>query len=707
MNSTARKHDLRRLLQPKSIVVVGVSREPGSLGEIQVANFERFGFAGDIHIVSRNRRDLNGRPCVSTIAEVPYGIDAAIVCVPRAGVVGTLEELAARGVGAAMVYAAGFAEQDDEGRRSQEQMAEISVRTGMAINGPNCLGLTNFVDGIPYAYSPVAAVPKPAPGATAVAIVAQSGAMMVNFARAMVYRGVPILLQASTGNEAVLGIEDYLEYLLSRGQRGPIALFAEQLRQPKRFRELAQQARILGRPILLLHSGRSHRARVAAASHTGAVAGDFVVMRAAVESDGVLIVDDMDALVEVAALLTRFPDAPRGSLAVTTDSGAVKGLVIDACDSLNVGLAEYSPPTMDALGEALPSFASVTNPLDLTAAILTDPLLYERAATALLDDTNIGALLMVLQPGANLRWLQENGLFDALESTKKPAMLTLPTSDYSWPDELLARMRQGGILFTGAYTRALTALALVTEYRDRLARLETATDHRGAIATGETARLEAGSLPEYRGKALVAQAGIPTPRGVLVTTLSDALAAASRITYPVVLKAQGRELTHKSDVGGVALGITSPSTLEAAWKQMTQRLNEVAPHAQLDGFLVEAMAAAGLEFVVGAKRDRDWGTVIMAGLGGIWIEVFADVQLFSADVPRVEIAARLRRLKGATLLDGARGRDPLDIDAIIEVILQLGAVMRLYPDITEIDINPLTVYRRGEGVKALDVLVVS
>jgi acyl-CoA synthetase (NDP forming) len=708
MSDAVKRTGLERLLRPRSVAIIGISKEPGSLGETQVGNFERFGFTGELHLVSRNRDAVGERRCVRTVEELPPGIDAAVLCVPRAGVVETLEALAALGAGGAMVFASGFAEQDEAGRRDQERIVAIAARSGMAINGPNCLGLTNFVDGIPYAFGPTS---PPAPNrGIAAAVVSQSGATMVNIARGLATRGVPVTYQMSTGNEAVLGIEDHLAFVLADDRTGPIALFAEQIRRPDMFLALAQRARERNRHLVLLHPGRSEGARAAALSHTGALAGDYDVMRTVVERAGVLVVDDLDILVDTITVLTRYPHAPVRGVAVTSDSGAVKSLVLDECAALGLELSAFAAATITAIHEALPSFAVASNPLDLTAQCIYDRFLYERTAHAMLADPNVGSFLAIVQPGPNLRWLQENALFAELRATAKPALLALPLGTSRWPDELIAQMIEREIPFTGTGSQALRALAALTAYGQRRERIanEPTPERLDAGAAAAIAALLAlappGALAEHHGKAVLAALGIAVPAGGLARDIAGARAIAARIGYPIVLKAQAATLLHKSDAGGVIVGITDAAALAAAWTQVAANVERARPGLVLDGMLIEAMSAPGLELVVGAKRDPAWGTVLLAGLGGVWIEALGDVALFAAGTSAAEVVAGLGRLKGAALLAGVRGAPAVDTATVADAVVRIGRLMEAFVHITEIDLNPLVALT--SGALALDALVV-
>jgi acetate---CoA ligase (ADP-forming) len=708
MTEVTARTGLERLLRPRSVAIVGISKEPGSLGETQVGNFDRFGFTGELHLVSRNREAVGDRRCVRTVEELPHGIDAAVLCVPRSGVVETLEALAALGVGGAMVFASGFAEQDEAGRHDQERIVEIAARSGMAVNGPNCLGLTNFVDGIPYAFGPT--LPPIVHDGIAAAVVSQSGATMVNIARGLATRGVSVTYQMSTGNEAVLGIEDHLAFVLDDDRPGPIALFAEQIRRPQMFLALAERARKSGRHLVLLHPGRSEGARAAAQSHTGALAGDYDVMRTVVEHAGVMLVDDLDMLVDAITVLARYPEPPVRGVAVTSDSGAVKSLALDECAALGLDLPGFTPPTIDAIHEALPSFAVASNPLDLTAQCIYDRFLYERTAHAMLGDPNVGSFVAIVQPGPNLRWLQENALFDELRATSKPALLALPLGTSRWPDELVAQMIERKIPFTGTGSQALRAIAALTKYGRRRASLnaETAPPAMSSATKATIAAILAlakpGPLAEHHGKAVLAALGIPVPAGGLARDISEARAIAERIGYPVVLKVQAPTLLHKTDAGGVAVGIAGTAALEAAWTRVTASVARARPDLVLDGMLIEAMGAPGLELVAGAKRDPGWGTVLLAGLGGIWIETLGDAALFAAGSPATAVVAGLEGLKGAALLAGVRGGPAVDVAAVADAVVRIGSLMEAFPEIREVDVNPLVA--TPHGVLALDALVV-
>jgi len=355
-----------RLLRPGSIAIVGVSPEPDSIGGAVLANLERFKYGGVIHLVSRSRDAIGGRPCLPAIDELPEGVDAAVLALPQAGIAEAVASCIKRKIGAAVIFAAGFAEIGDAGRIAQDKLARAAKAGGLALQGPNCIGFVNYADGVPLTYEPV----TPAqPNGPAVAIAAQSGAMASSLRAAFQAKGLAVAQAISTGNEAGLCVEDFLEFLVGESNAKAIALFVEQIRQPKRFLELAARARQAAKAIVLLHPGRGARAKDSARSHTGALAGDYAVMETLLRRQAVALVETVEELIDVTEILARFPQAPVKGAAIVTNSGAFKGFALDFCESIGLDLPAPSAATVAALKKALPPFASIDNPLDVTGQL--------------------------------------------------------------------------------------------------------------------------------------------------------------------------------------------------------------------------------------------------------------------------------------------------------------------------------------------------
>jgi acyl-CoA synthetase (NDP forming) len=687
---------LTRLMRPRTVAIVGAAAEPGSIGGAVLVNLERCGYRGDIHLVSRRAKEINGRPCVAAIDELPEGIDAAVLVVPQPAVVDAVAACGRRGIGGAVVFASGFAEVGDGGRAEQERLVETARAGGVRLLGPNCIGFTSFAEGVALTFETIA--PEAIVGRTAVGVVTQSGALAGALRIALSAKGLGVSHAISTGNEADLTAEDFVAFLLADPQTRAIALFLEQVRQPQRFLSLAAEARALRKPIVLLHPGKSARARISASTHTGALAGDHAVMSAVLRHEAVVLVDSIDDLIDAAELLARAAP-PTGGAGVITNSGAIKGFALDFGETIGLDIPAPSPATRAALQAALPAFASPDNPVDVTAQVIKDLGIWTRAITALVADPAIGSLAVLAVPGAPRQAIDKGqAMLHAIVASGKPAVVAALGDESPIPAEFHTMFRERGIPVFRSPERALRALAHATRYGRALAAPP------GAAPSMNIPSLPRhGTLPEHVGKAYLAALGIAVPKGKLARDLNAAQAIASKIGYPVAVKAQANTLSHKSEVGGVILGIETEQALASAWEKMQAATASIA----LDGILVEELVKGGLEVIVGARRDPSWGPVVMVGLGGIFVETLKDVRLMPASLPKERIVEECYRLKGSAMLRGARGGPAVDVEALVDVVLRIAAAMMARPEIIEIDINPLAVMPAGQGAIALDALIVA
>lgn len=689
-----------RLLRPRSVAIVGVSEDPGSMGGRSFRNVEAFGFAGDVHLVSRTNASVGGRSCVATIDDLPDGIDAAVIALPAPAIIPALEACARKGIGGAVVYAAGFAEIGEEGIAAQARMTAIAREADIAVLGPNTLGMTNFVDGNCLAFGPNR--PAVLGGKPTLAVLAQSGAMMGSMRLSATVRRYDVSYAIATGNEAVTGVEDFLAHIVDDTHTHAIAVFAEQLRRPHDFLALARRARQNGKPVILLHPGRSDRARDSAASHTGALSGDYEVMRALVASEAVIAVDTLEEWLDAAEFFTRFPVGQATGPSVITDSGALRGLSLDFADSLGFSLPELSADTTARLKARLPTFAEASNPLDITAQGLKDMPLYADAAAAMATDPGSSGVLVAVMPGTpEVGMIKAQAILPALAASDKPKAYVV-LGDAPVDPTLAATLQDGNIPFYRSPERALRQFA----HSARYARLKARVEQAATADVAQAPRLPGhGPLAEHVGKALLREAGLTVPAGALTTTADAAAETAARIGYPVVLKVQSADLPHKTEVGGVAVGLADEAALRSAWATMADRVAAARPDATIEGYLVEAMAPRGLELVVGGRRDPQWGAVVLFGLGGIWIETLHDVRLAPAGIAEAAVVEELEQLKAHALLDGARGTAPVDKAAVAKVVTAIGRMLLAHPEIVEIDVNPLVVPDGGAPV-ALDALIV-
>jgi len=697
---TAREQ-MGRLLRPRSIAIIGASATPGSLGESVLTNLEKSGYRGDIYLINPKRPVIHGRECLGAIEELPEGLDCAVLAIPGAAVLASLRACAAKGVGSAIVFSAGFTEAGEEGRNAQSELARIARDHDMILEGPNCLGMVNYVDGIPLTF--VGTPPQERADHPGAAILSQSGALAAVIAVNMRRHGIPLTYSVSTGNEAATGVEHFVEHLLEDAGSRVFALVVEQFREPKRFLELARRARELGKFIVLLHPGRTKAARASAVTHTGAIAGDYETMHALVTHEGVIHVESLEELVDVVQILVRCADLPKGGAAVFAESGAFKALCLDVCEKIGLELPALSDQSHHALRAALPAFIPPSNPLDLTAQGLVDPDLYRRTLPPVLDDAGFGSVVLaIILTDRETTQRKLPPIVNAIKALRPRKPVIFAALDEGAPFDFpeLEELRNLGVACFPSPERALRALAHVTRQAMQPNRRD--CRHLGVL---ELSGLRPGLLSEVESKHILAQIGIPVPDGRLATTSEQAVHIAEQVGYPVVLKAHSPHLPHKSDVGGVVLGVRSEPELLEAWRALHRNLQSGRPGLVLDGVLVERMGANGLELIAGARRDSQWGPVVMVGFGGVLAEAIHDVRLMPADLCRTAIEQELERLRCAPLLHGFRGAPPVDVPAIAAVVETIGRLMRSYPEIAEVDINPLVVYESGKGAMALDALI--
>ena len=696
----AASNRIARLLSPRSVAIIGMSSREGSAGHIVLKNLLANGFSGEIHLVGRTAGMIEGLAIGTDLASLPVGIDLAVLTLPAAGVREALASCVERQVIAVIVFAAGFAEAGE--REEQEALGRLVQQGGLTVLGPNTIGYSNYRDGFAISITNVIQATKVARDTVdGVAVVAQSGGLANHFRMALETRGVPVTYNMATGNEMDLGIADFVSHFCEDAATRIILVYTEHIRQPETFLAAARRVRAMGKAIVMLHPGRSNRAQEATLSHTGALAGNYQIMRSAVEREGVVLVESLDELIDTCEVLSRFPEVSIGGLGVMTCSGAFCGISLDLCDAMGLPVPTLSEQTLAALKPHMPSYVKPRNPLDLGTQPVWQPDLVGTALKILLQDEGIGAAVASLPLGSPVRatnWLKNFIL--GSEGNSKPLVLSILGEGAPLTPEFMEIARASKVVLTRSSDRMMRALWHV------LRRRPSDDAELPAPTFGVLPTLTPGTLPEWRGKEYLRAAGIVTPRGGLAHSLDEALATARAIGFPVVLKAQAVSLAHKTEAGGVIVNLADDDALRAGWQKLHANIERAQPGLVLDGVLVEAMVGRGTELVVGGRRDPEWGTVLVVGMGGIFVEVLQDVRILSARASRAEIIAAFEGLRSAKLLVGFRNTPRADIEAAADVAYRIGQLMLQQPALSEIDINPLLVHERGQGVTALDALVV-
>jgi len=456
---------LDRLIRPGSIAVIGASDKPGALGATVITNLDHAGFSGTIYPVNPNRTAIGARPCLASVDDLPEGVDVAVLAIPRPGVIDAIRRLVARKAGAAIVFSAGFAEGGPEGRAEQDEMASIAADAGMVIEGPNCLGLVNYTDGVPLTFVETRIV-SPA-GRRGVGVVSQSGAMAAVLGTTLLARDMAVSASISTGNEAASGVEDYVDWMVDDPATQVIAIIVEQFRQPQRFLAAARRAHAAGKPIVLLHPGKSGAARESAATHTGAMVGDYKLMRAKVARAGVVFAETLEELGDITEILLRCPVLTKPQVAVLGESGAFKALTLDLAEELGLPLASLDDTNSPQLRAALPPFVPVSNPLDITAQGLSQPSIYTETIAALLGDDRVGAVVAgIIQSDPITAQIKVPAILAALDGcpAAKPMIFAGLDEGADMPAEHVAALRARGVPWFPTTERAFAALARLGEH---------------------------------------------------------------------------------------------------------------------------------------------------------------------------------------------------------------------------------------------------
>jgi acyl-CoA synthetase (NDP forming) len=695
--------DLSAVFRPRAIAVVGASDDPVKIGGRPLAFLLRHGYAGRVFPVNPSRATVQGLPAFPSIGAIPEEVDLAIVVVPAERVLESLEEAAVKGVRAAIVFSSGFAEVGEPGRVAQARLGELARRTGLRIIGPNCQGFAHLPSRLVATFASPFLEPGLATGP--IAMVSQSGAMagmIYEMARAA---GLGLNYWVSTGNEADVQAAEILAEVVEDEETRVACCYLEDIKDAGRFRRALARAHHRGVPVFVLKSGRSAVGRRAASSHTGALAGEDAVYDAVFADWGAIRCADPAELLALPQAFLRYREAGR-RVAILSNSGGLGVLSVDLCVDLALAPAEFTPGTTAALRGALPDFAAAANPVDLTAQMLTDPGMLTRVLPALEADPGVDAIVFqiaLLGAATDLGRLVGD-VAAVARSTRKVVAVSCPQRP------VVEAFRAGGVLAFDDASVALRSLACLADATARRARwLDRATLEAPPPAPAPpvpAGRTGEPFLNEWESQRLLAPFGLPLVDTVFVTAARAAPDAAEQLGYPVVVKACAAALPHKSDVGGVALGLSDRAAVAEACRRIEANVRAAAPGVALDGFLIQRHARGALELALGVKVDPVFGPVVLVGSGGVLIEVLRDFRLLLPPIDAAAAEEALRGLRIGPLWDGVRGGAPLDLPAAVELLQHLGEAARgLGPVISEIDLNPVLVGRRGEGVTVLDALV--
>jgi acetyl coenzyme A synthetase (ADP forming)-like protein len=692
---------LKTFFSPKGVVIIGASTDPAKLGYVMARNLLHSGYSGAMHYVNPKGGTLFDQPLYKAIKQVPNPVDLAVVLVAAAMVPETLKQCAARGIKAVIIATGGFREAGPEGAALEEECLKIAKKHGMRLIGPNCIGLLDTHLPVDTTFLPP---PPPVPGP--VAFLSHSGAICAALTDWMRGQGMGLSRLVSLGNQVDVCETDLLSLTADDPHTRAITLYIESIRDGRRFVEEARKAS-LKKPIIALKVGRSTAGQRAAASHTGALAGAEAAYDAAFRKAGILRADNTEEAFHWARALAWCP-LPRGNrVAILTNAGGPGVTAADTLEANGLELAVLSEATLTGMRAVLPPFASLNNPVDILASAPPDS--YAVCLKLLLEDPGVDmAMVIVPPPPAFAAGAVAKAIIPVIQTSDKP-VVAVPMGD-SLIQESLAFLRANEVVDYRFSERAVNALGALWQRSESLELLQSPVEKAPSLKTTKVekalAKTPSGSFAsqDLAGE-LMKAAGIRTAESLLAKNTNQAVAVAEQLEYPVVMKIASSEISHKSDVGGVALGLDSPAAVRVAYDNMLARVKAARPDAYIEGVTLQRMLPPGQEVIVGVVRDPQFGPLVMFGSGGVEVEGLKDVAFALAPLSRRETEEMLNSTWAGRKLAGYRNIPAADREAVVDALLRLAALADELPKIMEIEINPLRVLPPGQGAWAVDVRV--
>lgn len=699
--------ELEPLFKPRGIAVLGASENKYKIGYLQVQALLDGKFTGEIYPIHRSAKEIAGLTCYPTVEEVQGDVDLAIMCTGANQIEAGIIDCAKKGVKAVIVFAAGFSETGEEGQKLQADLTRLAREHGIRIIGPNCVGLVNTSNGLIGTFSP-AILYVPMDGKKGVGYISQSGAFGVLTFMAAAQNGILFNYFVSTGNEMESEFADFVEYMIYDDETQIISGYMEGAKDPQRLLELSKEALKRNKPIILMKTGRSSAGSRAAASHTGSLAGADNIYDAYFKQAGIVRADDYEDIIAFSKLF-QSNKLPKGKNTVIVTSSGGRGInEADRCESYGLNVMTLSEETQRKIQEVIPSFASTTNPIDLTAAAsVTNPELFLAPLQALVDDPEVHNIVFTEFPH---NWTKEMPILQEFisiceNSDKFICVTTFELEGMKYPPATASLIEHGIPVISGSMN-PIRSLSKLVKYAYKYQQQFEEQAHQEIYLKQDFAHMFQGQklLSEAQSGSVLQAYGIPSTSRVIAMDVEAAKAIADSKGYPVVMKVDSAQIPHKTEADAIRLNLQNSEEVQVAFNEIMENARNYNPDAVINGISVQEMLEEGVEVIIGAQNDPLFGPVIMVGLGGIFVEVFKDVSFRVAPLTRRDALEMLDELKGKAVLDGARGKAKVDSEAIIDILLRVSALMMDQRDyIQELDINPVIVYEKG--AKAADAMI--
>ncbi len=693
--------DLQKLLKPKSVAVVGASERDGFGGGVCRNIMDYVQDLSRVYFIHPKRDSVFGHPCHKSLADVDDTIDLVIICTPQATVVDLLRQAAPKGCGGAVVFASGYGEIGNaEGEALEKELIDVAKELNIAVVGPNCAGFINYIDQV----QAFAFVAKKRERKGSVGVISQSGQLCSSM---IDHPAMRFSYNISAGNGKICQVEDYMEFLIHDEDTKVLTVYIEGVKNPEKFAKVLKIGAEKKKPIVILKAGRSEKGGAIAASHTGSLSGSDKSFDAVLKKYGAIRVDDLEELIGMSILLSTLSSLPtKATFASMNLSGGETGICADVGSTYGIEFPDFTPETLASLREQLPSFATPNNPLDTTASLSYDSELYGKAFKTVMDDPNIGMVLIgytlldeVADPSIHYMY---KGIEQVINENPSKPVAIIPFAENTRNKEYETKFFNANIPILPPAVYAFKLLKYLSDYVNYCAESKT-------LEVSKVVNLAEGSkaLSEFASKQELAKFGLPVPAEYIVTSLEEAVAVFEKEKTSFAMKIESKDILHKSDVGGVKLNINTLDAVKQAYTEIMENVKKNAPNASINGILMAPMLQKGTEMIIGVNNDPQFGPMIMVGMGGVFVEIFKDVALYPAPLNKAEALDMLNSLKSFPLLNGYRGSEPCDIDALCDTIIKVGDYAHANRNtLKELDINPLFVYPKGKGVGIADALIV-
>jgi acetyltransferase len=699
----ARYLKLDAIFRPKSVAIIGASSTPGKVGYVLSNNLLKSGYKNPIYLVNLRGGEILGKEVYRSITDIPYVVDLAVISIPSQYVLEIVEECGKKGVKALIIISAGFKEIGPEGAELERKLVETASKYDIRIQGPNCLGAINT--HIPYDLSFASTLPKKG----SIGFITQSGALGTAILDWIIAEEIGFGSIISLGNKADLDEVDFIEAMADNPNIKIILLYIESIERGRKFLEVATKV-VKKKPILVVKGGTSSAGAKAAGSHTGALVGSFLAYQKAFYRSGVILSESMEDLFNYAVAFTEQSLPEDEGVAIVTNAGGPGILSTDLIESLGLKMANLAKETKEYLKKNLPPAAAINNPIDILGDAL--PNRYATALEAAFNDKNVNSLVVLLTPQAMTDSLSTAKHIVKISKKYKDKPIITVFMGGNWISDASNYLKDNGIPCYNFPEKGIKTLNALYQYARNLKLVELEPpyfediDRKIVKELFDAAKVDGRNVLFPHEAAQVAKAyGIPAPASGLAETADEAVEFAEKMGYPVVMKVVSPEIMHKTDIGGVELNLSNANMVRIAFDEIIRKSRRAQPLAKIYGISVDKMVPRGREMIIGMSRDPQFGPMVMFGLGGIYVNFLKDVAFRLAPMNQRDAQQMMEETRSYNLLEGVRGESPADIKSLREAILRVGLLVWDFPELKELDINPIFVYEIGRGCSALDVKI--